>query len=298
MNELELVEKRDLREELVERVDILERIKQLFLIPNTSFATIKQVAEYYEVEEERIKKIIQRHRDEVLADGMLELNGTKTREFLYDASLSPHNLKGKFEVDGLFFNNKLNTILPKRAILRIGMLLRGSTLAKEIRTQLLNIESKTTNEVKVIDITKEQQLNINLANAMMSNNLPEMLKAYSELKAFTDRHIKEIEDKVEELTLDNKCLSGEILQWADRSRINFGIRKLNTIAQIGFGKLWNELYQELKYKSHIDLKARGKQPYISHMKETEWHIILETFSALCAKYNTSPSKMLKENEVL
>ena len=49
-------------------------------------------------------------------------------------------------------------VFPRRAILRIGMLLRDSAVAKEVRTQLLNIEEKTSNEIKTEDINEEQRL--------------------------------------------------------------------------------------------------------------------------------------------
>ena len=107
--------------------------------------------------------------------------------------------------------------------------------------------------------------------------------------------VEQNEELLEENTklhLDNKCLSGQILEWADRSKINFGIRKLALQSKIAYGSLWNELYQELKYKSHIDLKARGKSPFIQYVKEDEWTILLETFSAICDNYDCSPSEML------
>lgn len=95
------------------------------------------------------------------------------------------------------------------------------------------------------------------------------------------------------LQLDIKCLSGEILEWADRSKLNYGVRKLSNVAHILYGTLWNELYMELKYKYHIDVKARGKSPFIQHIKESEWSNVLKSFSALCDKYNQNPSEILK-----
>lgn len=96
------------------------------------------------------------------------------------------------------------------------------------------------------------------------------------------------------LQLDVKCLSGEILEWGDRSLLNAGIRKLSSVSNIFFATLWNELYTELKYKYHIDVKARGKKDYIQFIKENEWELALKSFSALCTKYNQSPSDMLRD----
>lgn len=100
----------------------------------------------------------------------------------------------------------------------------------------------------------------------------------------------------DKLQLDNKCLMGEILEWADRSRLNFGIRKLSNSINIQYGKVWNELYIQLKYKYSIDVKARGKSPFIQHIKESEWNKVLKVFSALCETNGFSPSDMLKETK--
>lgn len=100
----------------------------------------------------------------------------------------------------------------------------------------------------------------------------------------------------DKLQLDNKCLMGEILEWADRSKLNFGIRKLSNNINIQYGKVWNELYIQLKYKYSIDVKARGKSPFIQHIKESEWNKVLKVFSALCETNGLSPSDMLKETK--
>lgn len=44
-----------------------------------------------------------------------------------------------FENENVRLGNGKTGLFPKRAILRIGMLLRDSEVAKEVRTQLLNI---------------------------------------------------------------------------------------------------------------------------------------------------------------
>ncbi|MCC2363915.1 Bro-N domain-containing protein [Bacillus cereus] len=49
-------------------------------------------------------------------------------------------------------------LFPKRAILRVGMLLRDSEVAKEVRTQLLNIKENTVTDVKTYEIDYEQEV--------------------------------------------------------------------------------------------------------------------------------------------
>lgn len=107
-----------------------------------------------------------------------------------------------------------------------------------------------------------------------------------------------IEQKEQEnLTLqsDNASLAGEILTWSDRSKLNFGIRKLSKITGVYYSQLWNELYQQLKYKYSIDVKARTNKNFIQTIKENEWKYVSISFSAICENYKQSPSKMLKED---
>ncbi|MFP3427878.1 hypothetical protein, partial [Pseudoalteromonas sp. SIMBA_162] len=41
----------------------------LLLLPNTGFATVLQVADFYEVSDKVIEKIVERHSDELTSDG-------------------------------------------------------------------------------------------------------------------------------------------------------------------------------------------------------------------------------------
>lgn len=104
-----------------------------------------------------------------------------------------------------------------------------------------------------------------------------------------------IEQKNQEnITLknDNASLAGDILTWSDRNKLNFGIRKLSKTIGINYGKLWNELYKQLKYKYSIDVKARSNKDFIKTIKENEWEKVSLSFSAICEKYEVSPTEML------
>ncbi|ABK85515.1 hypothetical protein BF32_112 [Bacillus thuringiensis] len=61
-------------------------------------------------------------------------------------------------------------IFTKRAILRIGMLLRDSEVAKEVRTQLLNIEENTATEIKTYEIDHETELHTKLVRAIANTS--------------------------------------------------------------------------------------------------------------------------------
>lgn len=285
IKEEQLLEQKELRDQLSNKVEVLEKVKALLLIPNTDVANMNQVADYYEVTEDAIKKVVSRHDDELLLDGMRRLTGKETKDFLVRDNVSPTNYKGYFEVDGIKFANKSNLIIPRRAILRIGMLLRDSTVAREIRTQLLNIEEKTSLEVKTQDIDEEQKLAIEIGMNYISGNLEQFAIASTKMMAFKNRHI-------EKLQQDNKALAGEILEWKDRAKLNSGVRRLAAKINTPIGTLWNELYSNLYYKYSINVKARGGTPFIQHIKEHEWDKAIKSFSALCENYKVSPSDVL------
>ena len=285
-NETELLENKDLRNELVNRTEILEKVKSLLLIPKENSSTIHQVAAYYEVDIETIQKVYQRNKDELDSDGVLVKN---IKDFLSGQDVQLKTSQGKSTLlynDGTILEvpSRGLKVFPRRAILRVGMLLRDSKVAKEVRTQLLNIEEKTSNETKTQDINEEQKLMLEIGIAVASGNATAVAIASSNLIAFKNRHI----DKIE---LSNKALANGILEWEDRSRINFAIRKLSKVTHIGYGKLWNELYKQLKNKYHMDLKARGKQPWIQYVEEKEWNNVIKSLSALCKYYKQEPSDM-------
>ena len=48
MQSLELLENRELRNKNLNRIEILEKIGNLLLLPNKDFATTKQVAEFFD----------------------------------------------------------------------------------------------------------------------------------------------------------------------------------------------------------------------------------------------------------
>ena len=135
--ELDLIENKELREEYINRVEILEKVKQLLLIDGADVATTKQVADFYEVDEDTVRQIVTRNHEELLEDGIINYTGKEIKaEFLRD-NMSFKTFSGGFTINDVKFANKGNNIFPRRAILRVGMLLRDSIVAKEVRTQLL-----------------------------------------------------------------------------------------------------------------------------------------------------------------
>lgn len=289
--ETDLINDETLRNQCIEHYEVLEKVKELFLIPGTEFMTSQQVADYYNVDIDAVQKIYQRNLVELKSDGVTLSN---LNNFLNGQDVQLENLKGKSNITYnsgyvLTIPNRGLKVFPRRAILRIGMLLRDSEIAKEVRTQLLNIEEKTSDETKIADITEEQQLALSVGMAYASGNPDAIIMATGKMMDFKNRHIVTLEQ-------DNKALAGEILEWKDRSKLNAGIRKLSAVTRVPFKDLWVKLYKNLQYKYSIDLKSRngGKKPYIGNLKEEEWDKVLKSFSAMCKAYGQSPADMFQQ----
>ena len=128
----------------------MDKVKQLFLIPEMEVMTTKMVAEYFEVDVKTIQSVYQRNKSEVDSDGVVVEVGNRIRQKLDTFKVQVSNHRGYFSVNGLNLSNANNTLFPRRAILRIAMLLRDSEVAREVRTQLLNVvEHVTKNDLRV-----------------------------------------------------------------------------------------------------------------------------------------------------
>lgn len=286
-----IISDRNMRDKCVGHYEVLERVKELLLLPDTDLMSINSVADYYEVSPQRIKDLYTQNKEEIDGDGTSLIK----RDFYNGSLVKKTSVEQKqtsvtytFE-DGqiVTINNRGLKAFSKRAVLRIGMILQQSNVARRVRTALLDIEDKSSDEVKVQDITEEQRLMLNVGMAYASGDINAMLKATTEYNAFQNRHIEKLKN-------DNKALADGILEWKDRDRLNAGIRKLSAVTGIHFSKMWNELYKNLQYKYGICLKQRGGTPYVQWIKESEWNDVMKTFCAMCEAYEQSPTEMFQQ----
>lgn len=289
MVETQFIDDRTLRDNSVGHYEVLEKVKKLLLIPSFEVMTLKQVADYYEVDPHTVEMICSRNSDELNSDGVCR---KKVKDFLNSQHVRAE--KSSY-ITTFVYDNGLNItmsngglkVFPRRAILRVGMLLRDSEIAKEVRTQLLNIEEKTSDETKTHDIDEEQSLMLSVGMAVASGDATAVAVASAKLVEFKNRHIQKLEN-------DNKALAEGILEWKDRNKLNAGIRKLAAVTGIHFSKMWNELYKNLQYKYGICVKQRGGTPYIQWIDESEWDDVMKIFCAMCEAYEQSPTEMLQQ----
>lgn len=287
-----LITSREVRDNLANRVDVLEKVKNLLQIPGTELMTVKQVADFYEVDVDAVQRIYQRHKEEFDEDGTVIkkqsdfLSGQNGQ--LEKTEYSKGIMTCVFK-NGIVFNvpNRGVKAFPLRAVLRIGMLLRDSAIAREVRTQLLNIEEKTDIATKTSDVDEELSILMGISKGILDGDASKIAFGVSDLVRFKNRHIEKLQN-------DNKILAAETLTWADRSKLNAGIRKLASETGINFSKLWEQFYKELQYKHGMNVTQRGKRPYIQHIKENEWGNAMATFAAMCEAYDKSPSDMFQQ----
>lgn len=145
MIEKEILEKKEIRENMVDRIEVLENTKKLLLLGDSEFATTQQVADYYEVEENTLQQLIKRNREE------LETNGFR----LYKKNEILNVLHVQLEKE---LPNRGMNLFSKRAILNVGMLLEDSKVAKEVRSRLLDVEYESNNSIQDNGQTLKQNI--------------------------------------------------------------------------------------------------------------------------------------------
>jgi hypothetical protein len=282
-----MVDNHDLRNELIARTEVLDKVKKLLLIPEMNCMTIRQVADYYEVDIDTINRCCQRNRTEIVGDGVANKTPKVFKDLLteQDVQLVQNRTNLVIQIDDntrLEIPNRGIKCFSKRAILRIGMLLRDSKIAQEVRTQLLNIVEHTAEEKPELltqDIDDEEKLQAAIGKAFATGDIMEFATAAQAYTAFQRRHIDRIETS-------NKLLTAEVLHISDRKMFNRVMRKFASTLHISFGVAFSMLYKQLSYRYGIDLKKRGdrKTPYIQYIKDDEWDKVQKVIVAILEKY--------------
>jgi predicted DNA-binding protein YlxM (UPF0122 family) len=149
--EIALTESKTLRNEAVAsaNVDFLDKIKAVQYLTEDMILSVEQIANYYEVSKNSVNTIIQRNRDEFEEDGMKILVGDELKDF--KSIINAHSN------ESALIGSKVNsfTILTKRSLLRVGLIMTNCAMATRIRNYLLNLEEIATEEQKAWAIQRE-----------------------------------------------------------------------------------------------------------------------------------------------
>lgn len=128
INSSALIESKSLRESVIDRTEVLDKVKKLSMLPDDLHISIEMAANYYEVGGKAIESLIYDNNEELKTDGLQVLKGDRLSSFKKESGIKSR--AGAF------------TIIPRRAVLRIGMLLRDSPVARSVRDHLLNVEAE------------------------------------------------------------------------------------------------------------------------------------------------------------
>ena len=140
--DLTLASARADRDALADHTDVLDKVKVLQTLPDDMNVTTEMVAEFYEVPVGTIRTLVMRNREELDDDGIIVLSRTEFDERF--------NLKLSSRANSF-------TLYPRRAVLRVGMLLRDSRVARKVRDYLLDSERRT--------VTREERFALALLDA-------------------------------------------------------------------------------------------------------------------------------------
>ncbi|HBF0668583.1 TPA: hypothetical protein KR288_002431 [Clostridioides difficile] len=241
MNGEKLMENKELRDRNIDRVDVLEHVKEILTLANTDFSTVELVSEYYEVDKHTVEVLIQRNREELKLDGLKLYRKSNIAEILANSE-NAHSVSFKIPSRGLI-------LIPKRAILRIGMLLRDSEVAKEVRTRLLDIvhDAEEQTEIVIEEIRTEQNIKEDMLEAIISGDHNKLSVLQTELIGLKNKRISHLEDVItnsvtitESKAIINKCVR------------TIAVKKFNCM----FGKAWDEFYRFINYKLGINVRNR------------------------------------------
>ncbi len=135
-SEVALLESRTLRADHVGRVDVLEKVRALRLLPDGLHVTTEGVAQYFAVHKEAVHSVVRRHREELIANGMTTLTGDELRV----GDVVKTTTSSGDPVESYPQGRSHLRVFTRRTVLNIAMLLRDSEVARCVRAYLLDTE--------------------------------------------------------------------------------------------------------------------------------------------------------------
>ncbi len=241
MNELVLLESRTARQDRLTDLDdtyaleTINKAKALLMAmwKGESIATTAQMAEYYEVPQDTVQTVLKRNREELASDGVKTLKGKQ---------LIGMSIMDKPQ-DGI----TVLTIWTPRAALRLGMLLRDSLVAQKVRTILLDVAERQTDDYllqkqvsQLVGVVTNLALSVSAIVEPRPKNLPK-------------ESIDPVPAKMVAMT-ERQCINRLIRNYV--SRKNQGLlegSEKETQQQV---TRW--MYRELKIRYKFDVYARFK----------------------------------------
>ncbi|MEU2626720.1 restriction endonuclease [Kitasatospora sp. NPDC007106] len=121
-----LLESPTMRATVAGRVETLDRVRALELLPDGVHVTTEGVAAYFGVGINAIYSLVADHRSELASNGYVVVAGARLTSFK--------------EVSGIQSRARSLALFTRRAVLNVAMLLRDSETARQVRCHLLDAE--------------------------------------------------------------------------------------------------------------------------------------------------------------
>lgn len=271
MNNIEVIENGiiDLDERKLQinesNIKVLESVKEILTLGQSELLTVKMVADYFDVGLRAITSLTHDNRKE------LEDNGLKTYTRKEFKELALKFLEGNSKLyyktgrgkdvliipinsheETLNITNTGATIFTKRTLLNVGMLLRDSKVAKELRKRILDIvhdsENNKGNISNIVnEIDEETKLSMDLGVAMVKGDIHEVMNLNTKIFELKNKRIKQLENVIENsVTIKDS-----------KAKIRMCINYITPRKYNGkYGLAWNDLYRFINYKLGINVNAR------------------------------------------
>ena len=169
------------------REDALDRVKQLITLPD-GYMTSKMVADYFDIPEVTLRSVIMRNEKELVSNGLIVLRGEELNQYKENFSSCIMQLQNTIPRNHL-------TLLTKRTVLNIAMLLRDSLVAKAIRYVILN----------VLETPIGQQLMLEEVNKL-ENRIKELEEELNEYKKNAEFELNNIKDTAKSSLVTTKLI--------------------------------------------------------------------------------------------
>ncbi|GJF34311.1 hypothetical protein KNE206_70110 [Kitasatospora sp. NE20-6] len=123
-----LLESPTMRATVAGRVEVLDRVGALSVLPDDVHVTTEGVAAYFGVGVKAVYSLVGDHRAELVSNGYTVLTGPRLASFK--------------EVSGTQSRARSLALFTRRAVLNVAMLLRDSETARRVRCHLLDAEER------------------------------------------------------------------------------------------------------------------------------------------------------------
>ena len=210
LNEELLINNKEERDKYINRINVLEQVKNIITLPNTSKLTTTQVAKYFNVDNTTIENYYKLKKFKSLKEELIE-DGLKLEKYSEIIDMTGLDYKTLLS-NGFKISKRGSYIFTKRCILRIAMVMRNNSIAKEVRTRLREIAEKGINIANSIE-NIEYKGNINNLVYSKDGQAITTSKTISEVTGKEHFHVlRDIRQEIEKLNdIHNPNLDSDLI---------------------------------------------------------------------------------------